>query len=116
MFRRDVENRRQLRLVYESANTGAQPHRRTEYEIHADDAHATRHGDYQINNWSPEDFKAHIAFMHTFNKASRSRRMGRRPGTHAARAGELVRAGKNGAPVTDGVFPESKEFSPDSGS
>ena len=25
-------------------------------------------GDYQINDWSPEDFKAHMTFMHTFNK------------------------------------------------
>src|SRR5438105_3366279 len=26
-------------------------------------------GDWQINNWSPEDFQAHIAFMRRFNKA-----------------------------------------------
>ena len=25
-------------------------------------------GDYQINKWAPEDFKAHIAFMHAFNR------------------------------------------------
>ena len=25
-------------------------------------------GDYQINDWSPEDFKAHIGFMHSFNR------------------------------------------------
>ena len=25
-------------------------------------------GDYQVNDWSPEDFKAHIAFMHAYNK------------------------------------------------
>ena len=68
-------------------------------------------GDYQISDWSPEDFNAHIAFMHRFN-------------TELIDAGEwvdgqgltppgqakLVRAGKNGIPVTDGVFPESKEF------
>ncbi len=25
-------------------------------------------GDYQINNWSPEDFQNHIAFLHRYNK------------------------------------------------
>ncbi len=25
-------------------------------------------GDYQNNSWSPEEFKAHIAFMHRLNK------------------------------------------------
>ena len=25
-------------------------------------------GDYQVNQWSPEDFQAHIGFMHQFNQ------------------------------------------------
>ena len=25
-------------------------------------------GDYQVNKWSPEDFDAHIAFMHQLNR------------------------------------------------
>lgn len=68
-------------------------------------------GDYQIGNWSPEDFKAHIAFMHTFNKELTA------AGEFVAAEGlappgqaKLVRAGKNGAPDTDGPFAESKEF------
>src|SRR5438445_50783 len=28
-------------------------------------------GDYQINSWSPDDFKAHIAFMMDLNKGLR---------------------------------------------
>ena len=34
-------------------------------------------GDYKINDWSPEDFKAHIDFMHRFNKELRSPESGR---------------------------------------
>jgi hypothetical protein len=68
-------------------------------------------GDYQINNWSPEDFKAHIAFMHSFNKAlTESGEFVAAEGLTPPNQAKLVRAGKNGKPVTDGVFPESKEY------
>jgi len=68
-------------------------------------------GDYQINDWSPEDFKAHIAFMHQFNRELMAAGewvdgQGLTPPGDAT----LVRAGKDGAPVTDGPFAESKEF------
>jgi hypothetical protein len=69
-------------------------------------------GDYQIHNWAPEDFKAHIAFMHTLNQELHE--AGERVGAEGlAPPGEarVVRAGKGGAPaVTDGPFAESKEF------
>ena len=64
-------------------------------------------GDYQINNWSPEDFKAHIAFMHRFNKElTEAGELVAAEGLAAPGEAKLVRAGKNGAPVTDGPFPE----------
>jgi hypothetical protein len=68
-------------------------------------------GDYQISNWSPEDFQAHIAFMHRYNKDLKEagewiEAQGLTPPGQA----KVVRAGKSGVPVTDGVFPESKEF------
>lgn len=68
-------------------------------------------GDYQIKDWSPEDFKAHIAFMHSFNKELMDAgefvdAQGLAPPGQA----KLVRAGKNGEPITDGPFAESKEF------
>lgn len=69
-------------------------------------------GDYQINSWSPDDLKAHIAFMHRLN--TDLRQAGEFvAGEGLASPGEakVVRAGKNGAPaVTDGPFPEAKEF------
>lgn len=68
-------------------------------------------GDYQINQWSPEDFKAHMAFMHRFNmELTRAGEWVDGQGLTPPGQARLVRAGKGGAPVTDGVFPEAKEF------
>jgi hypothetical protein len=61
--------------------------------------------------WSKQDLQAHFAFMHAFNKELKD------SGTLVAAEGlafpdqaKLVRAGSDGAPITDGVFPEAKEF------
>jgi hypothetical protein len=68
-------------------------------------------GDYQINDWSPEDFKAHIAFMHQFNKKlTAAGELAGAEGLAMPGEAKVVKAGKDGTPVTDGVFPETKEF------
>ena len=68
-------------------------------------------GDYQINDWSPEDFKAHIAFMHRFNRElTDAGEFVDVQGLSAPAQARLVRAGKDGRPVTDGPFAETKEF------
>jgi hypothetical protein len=68
-------------------------------------------GDYQISAWSPEDVKAHMAFMHRLNKGlTESGELVGAEGLTAPSEARLVRAGKNGEPVTDGPFPETKEF------
>jgi len=69
-------------------------------------------GDYQVNSWSPDDLKAHIGFMFALNKELReSGELVGAEGLAAPADAKRVRAGKNGAqPITDGVFPESKEF------
>jgi hypothetical protein len=69
-------------------------------------------GDYQISDWSPDDFKAHIAFMHRLNKElTESGELAAAEGLAAPGEAKVVRAGKKGAPaVTDGPFPEAKEF------
>lgn len=61
--------------------------------------------------WSKQDLQASIAFMRAFSKELKD------AGMFVATEGlafpdqaKLVRAGKNGEPITDGVFPESKEF------
>ncbi len=68
-------------------------------------------GDYQINNWSPGDIEAHMQFMHSFNK--RLMDVGefvQGEGLTPPRQAKLVRAGKDRRPITDGPFPETKEF------
>src|SRR5271165_715658 len=61
--------------------------------------------------WSKQDLQAHFTFMHAFNKDLKA------SGVFVAAEGlgfpdqaKIVRAGSDGAPVTDGVFPEAKEF------
>ena len=69
-------------------------------------------GGYQANNWSPEDFKAHIDFMHRFNKElTEAGQLVGAEGLAPPGEAKLVRASTSGGPpVTDGVFPETKEF------
>ena len=69
-------------------------------------------GEYQIGEWAPEDFKAHIAFMRNFNEElTESGEFVGGEGLAAPGEARVVRAGSNGAPVvTDGPFPEAKEF------
>jgi len=68
-------------------------------------------GDYQIYQWSPEDFQAHIAFMHRFNtELTEAGEWVDAQGLTPPGEAKLVRAGADGAPVTDGPFAESKEF------
>jgi hypothetical protein len=69
-------------------------------------------GDYQISSWSPDDLEAHMAFMHRLNKElTESGELVGLEGLTPPGQAKLVRAGKNGVPVvTDGPFPEAKEF------
>jgi hypothetical protein len=61
--------------------------------------------------WSKQDLEANFAFMRAFSKELKD------TGTFVSTEGlafpdkaKIVRAGKDGTPITDGVFPESKEF------
>src|SRR3954452_21422146 len=68
-------------------------------------------GDYQIGSWPKKEIQAHIGFMMALNKDLRaSGELVSAEGLTAPNQAVLVRAGKDGTPVTDGVFPESKEF------
>ena len=65
-----------------------------------------------IGTWPPEDIKAHIGFMHRFNRELKE--AGELVGAEGLAGPEqarVVRSGKGGAPeVTDGPFAEAKEF------
>ena len=68
-------------------------------------------GPYQIFGWKKQDFDAHIAFLKSLNRELRQ--TGEFVEVQALTSPEkakLVRAGQDGTPVTDGVFPEAKEF------
>jgi hypothetical protein len=68
-------------------------------------------GPYQVSNWSSADFQAHIAFMRDFaKKLVKNGEWVAGEGLAGPDQAKLVRAGKDGQPVTDGVFPETKEF------
>ena len=68
-------------------------------------------GDWQVGQWSPEDFQAHMAFMHQLNQElTASGEWADGQGLAGPGEARLVRAGKDGVPITDGPFPESKEF------
>jgi hypothetical protein len=61
--------------------------------------------------WSKDDLQRNVAFMRAFSKELKD------SGVFVASDGlawpadaKLVVAGNNGDPITDGVFPESKEF------
>jgi hypothetical protein len=76
--------------------------------------HAPRgkNGDYQVTSWSPDDLKAHIAFMHDLNKdLQKAGALVGAEGLAPPGQARVVRAAKNNVPaVTDGPFPEAKEF------
>lgn len=70
-----------------------------------------RTGYEQFGAWPPKDIQAHIAFMKDLNKALReSGELVSAEGLADPKEAKIVRAGKDGTPVTDGVFPEAKEF------
>lgn len=65
----------------------------------------------QYARWSKEDLQANVVFMRAFSRELKD------SGVFVASEGlgwpheaRLVRAGSKGEPITDGVFPESKEF------
>jgi hypothetical protein len=74
--------------------------------------HAPRgSGEYQITQWKPEEFQAHIKFMKDLNAGLRE--AGELVGAEGlAPPGQarVVRAGAGKPEVTDGPFAESKEF------
>ncbi len=72
---------------------------------------ATKAGFDWYAKWPKEDLKANIAFMRAFNKELKdSGVLALTEGLAFPDQAKMVHAGSDGAPITDGVFPESKEF------
>jgi hypothetical protein len=61
--------------------------------------------------WPKQDLEVHIAFMHKLNQELKDAgELVLAEGLTFPDQAKLVRAGKDGTPITDGIFPESKEF------
>ncbi|MFW6092317.1 MAG: YciI family protein [Actinomycetota bacterium] len=69
-----------------------------------------KHG--EMTTWPPEDVKRHIEFQHRTNRElTESGELVDEQGLGGPDVAKIVRAGADGLPaVTDGPFPESKEF------
>jgi len=73
--------------------------------------HAGKQQFDEYAKWRKQDLQENVAFMRAFSKELRD------SGVFVSTEGlgwpneaKVVRAGKDGEPITDGVFPESKEF------
>lgn len=65
----------------------------------------------EFGKWPAKDVRAYGAFIDQFNELLReSGELVAAEGLACPDEAKLVRADKDGRPVTDGVFPESKEF------
>jgi hypothetical protein len=72
---------------------------------------ATKAGFEWYAKWPKQDLQANSAFMHAFNKELKDAgKLVAAEGLAFPDQAKLVRAGSNGEPITDGVFPEAKEF------
>jgi len=61
--------------------------------------------------WSPKDIETHMAVLMSLNKElTESGEFVATQGLAGPAEAKVVRGQKNGMPVTDGIFPESKEF------
>lgn len=70
-----------------------------------------RDGYAQYMSWPKEILEANFAFMGAFTrKLADAGELVATEGLASPVQAKLVRAGEGGRPVTDGVFPESKEF------
>ncbi len=71
----------------------------------------TMRAGHGVPQWDQKDLQAHIAFMIDLNKELRQfGELVSAEGLSFPDQAKLVRAGRGGVPITDGVFPESKEF------
>ena len=65
----------------------------------------------EVPVWPKADLQSHVAFMASLTKDLNERgELVAAEGLAFPNEAKLVRAGKDGRPITEGVFPESKEF------
>jgi len=71
----------------------------------------TKAGVDHYHAWSQKDIQTHMAVLQSINdRLTESGEFVATQGLVGPKEAKVVRGEKNGIPVTDGVFPESKEF------
>ena len=71
----------------------------------------TKMGVDGYHGWSQKDVQAHMEVLRSINdRLSASGEFVATQGLAEPKEAKVVRGEKNGLPITDGVFPESKEF------
>ena len=71
----------------------------------------TKAGVDAYRSWAQADIQAHFAFLHKLNRElTESGEFVANERLAAPHQAKIVRGGKDGVPITDGVFPEAKEF------
>src|SRR5258708_39331906 len=95
-----------LRPTHESAQTSAkiEGSNRMKYILMMN---CPKTGYDTFGAWPPKDIQAHIGFMKSFGKSlSEAGQLVSAEGFASPHEAKGVRAGKDGAPITDGVVPE----------
>lgn len=71
----------------------------------------TKAGVNTYRSWSQSDVQAHFAYLHKLNRElTESGEFVTTEPLASPEQARVVKAGKDGIPVTDGIFPEAKEF------
>jgi hypothetical protein len=71
----------------------------------------TKAGVERYHAWSQKDIEAHMAVLTSINRElTESGEFVATQGLAGPAEAKVVRGEKNGIPITDGIFPESKEF------
>ncbi|SPF36563.1 DGPF domain protein [Candidatus Sulfopaludibacter sp. SbA4] len=102
--------RRVFRLTHESAQTSAKIEGANDMKYILM-MNCPKTGYETFGAWPKKDLQANIAFMIGFDKDLRKEGvLVSAEGLASPQEAKRVRAGKDGAPITDGVFPEAKEY------
>jgi hypothetical protein len=90
------------------ARTGARRRKNVKYILLMS---GTKSGVDTYRAWSKKDIDAHMAVLHSINRElTESGEFVATQPLSAPQEAKMVRGLTNGMPVTDGIFPESKEF------
>ena len=64
-----------------------------------------------VSGWQPADIQVHTAFLKNLTRSLvESGELVSTEGLSLPNQARIVRAGNDGTPITDGIFPETKEF------